>query len=71
MTSLAPGSRLEVDRALCTGTGACAFARPDIFNLGDEGVAEVIGPVDGHDQSLRDVVAECPTGALSLHDDET
>ena len=70
MTGPAAGARVEVDSRLCMGTGACAFARPDVFDLGDEGVAVVIGPVDGNDLNLRDVVAECPTGALSLHDDD-
>jgi ferredoxin len=57
---------VEVDLNKCMGTGACAFARPDVFALREEGWAEVIGPVDGEDKVLRQVVAECPTGALSM-----
>jgi ferredoxin len=44
------------------GTGACVYAAPEVFGLVD-GVAAVIGPVD---ESVRDVVAECPTEALRL-----
>jgi len=66
VTKPAVGSRVVVDRSLCMGTGACAFAKPGVFALDDEGYAEVIGPVDGEDETLRYVVAECPTGALSL-----
>lgn len=66
------GALVEVNRSMCMGTGACVFARPDVFALGEEGWAEVIGPVDGADEVLRHVVAECPTGALSmlLNDEE-
>ena len=69
MTAQAAGWRVEVDRSRCMGTGACSFALPDVFALTDDGTAEVIGPVDGDEGTLRDVVSECPTGALSLlHD---
>jgi ferredoxin len=57
---------VTVDRARCMGTGACAHARPDVFGIGEDGMATVIGPVDGADGLLRDVVAECPTEALRL-----
>ncbi|ADP80053.1 ferredoxin [Pseudofrankia inefficax] len=57
--------RVEVDRNRCLGTGACVYAAPSIFDLVD-GVATVIGPVDGTDEALADIVAECPTEALRL-----
>jgi ferredoxin len=58
--------RVAVDRGRCMGTGACVHARPEVFALGDDGTAEVIGPVDGQDAFLRDVIDECPTAALRL-----
>ena len=70
MTTAATGWRVEVDRTRCMGTGACVHARPDVFALGDEGTAQVTGPVDGNDDDLRDVVAECPTAALRLVRDD-
>jgi ferredoxin len=66
MTRSAGSWHVEVDQALCMGTGACAHAKPDVFRLREDDIAEVVGPVDGDDTSLRDVVAECPTGALRL-----
>jgi ferredoxin len=57
---------VEVDRERCMGTEACVHARSDVFALGDDGTALVIGPVDGSDDDLRDVIAECPTAALRL-----
>lgn len=58
--------RVEVDRERCMATEACVHARPEVFAIGDDGTATVIGPVDGNDDDLRDVIAECPTAALCL-----
>ncbi|ADP79481.1 ferredoxin [Pseudofrankia inefficax] len=58
--------RIEVDRRRCVGTGACAYAAPEVFRLDDRSLATVVGKVDGDDAFLRDVVAECPTEALRL-----
>jgi ferredoxin len=57
---------VEVDRDRCMGTGACVYALPRVFGLGDDGVARVVGMLDSEDQLVRDVVAECPTAALRL-----
>jgi ferredoxin len=56
----------EVDRDLCLGTGACVYAVPRVFGMGDDGVARVVGAVDEDEELVRDVVAECPTAALRL-----
>jgi ferredoxin len=62
-----PGSwRVEVDRDRCMGTGACVYAIPQVFGMGDNGVAKVVGAVDEDDELVRNVVAECPTAALRL-----
>jgi ferredoxin len=58
--------RVEVDRDRCMGTGACVHAKPEVFAIGDDGTAGVIGPADSGDESLQDVVDECPTAALRL-----
>jgi ferredoxin len=57
---------IEVDRDRCMGTGACAFALPRLFALGDDGKASVIGTPDEDDNAVADVVDECPTAALRL-----
>jgi ferredoxin len=69
MTRATTGWRVEVDRMRCMGTEACVHARPDVFAI-DNGTATVTGPVDGADDSLRDVVDECPTAALRLVRDD-
>lgn len=66
MTGPAQPWRVEVDRERCMGTGACVHAKPEVFEIGADGTAAVIGLVDGTDELLQDVVAECPTAALRL-----
>jgi ferredoxin len=48
------------------GTGACAFALPGLFTVGDDGKARVIRTADEDDKAVADVVGECPTAALRL-----
>ena len=57
---------VEVDRMRCMGTGACAYALPGLFAVGDDGKARVTGTVNEDDEAVTDVVAECPTAALRL-----
>jgi ferredoxin len=57
---------VDVDRDRCMGTGACAFALPGLFTVGDDGKARVIGTVDEDGKAVADVVGECPTAALRL-----
>ena len=59
-------SHVEVNRDRCMGTGACAYALPGLFTVGDDGKARVIGTVDEDDKTVADVVSECPTAALRL-----
>ena len=58
--------RVEVDRMRCMGSGACAYALPGLFTVGDDGKAKVIGTVEEDDKTVAEVVAECPTAALRL-----
>lgn len=57
---------VEADRDRCMGTGACAFAAPDVFEVDRTGRVTVIGPVEPGDERVRDAVADCPMEALRL-----
>ena len=61
-------AKVEVLRDRCMGTGGCVFIAPDVFDLGDDGIATVVGPVDGDDERVRNAVLECPMDALRLHE---
>lgn len=60
--------RVEADRGLCVGSGTCEFLAPDVFEVGEDGVVQVLRPQPGRadEDAVRDAVAQCPTGALRL-----
>ena len=57
--------RLEIDRSLCSGFGACAELAPDIFELDAGGTATVrVGESD--DPTVLDAAAACPMAAITV-----
>ncbi len=62
--------KVFVDPDTCLGCGVCETIAPEIFQLGDEGIALVL--LDPVPESLRDLVQqaveECPEGAISFED---
>ena len=57
---------VEADRERCIGSGSCAFAAPDVFDVDGSGRVVVVGPVTPGDERVRDAVANCPMDALRL-----
>lgn len=60
------GWLVETDRDRCIGSGMCAFAAPDVFDVDSGGRVVVIGPIRADDERVRDAVENCPTDALRL-----
>ncbi|MGH3950298.1 MAG: ferredoxin [Pseudonocardiaceae bacterium] len=62
--------RMIVDTDVCTGHGVCEGIRPDVFEVGDDGIThlltEDLTEQDRHD--LEDAVDQCPTQALRLEE---
>ena len=57
--------RIEIDRTLCSGFGACAELAPDIFELDPGGTASVrFGESD--DPRVLDAAAACPMAAINV-----
>ena len=64
--------KAKVDSNGCIGCGICEGDLPEVFVLGDSGVAEVImDPIEAqfHDQ-LQEVISNCPTTAISIEEGE-
>ena len=61
-------SRVLVDRERCVGSGSCEALAPDLFEVGDDGVVQVLRPDPAGDDAAaaRDAVSACPTRALSI-----
>lgn len=57
--------RIEIDRSLCSGFGACAELAPEIFELDGSGTAQVrVGRSD--DPQIFEAEAACPMGAIHI-----
>jgi ferredoxin len=60
--------RLHIDLNRCIGSGSCEDIRPDIFEVGDDGVVHLVTDqfTEADRQDLLNAVHQCPTRALSL-----
>lgn len=61
-------AKIVVDRTRCTGLGICESVSPDHFEVDDDGELVVLREDVTPDEiaTVREAVAGCPTGALSL-----
>ncbi|MDO8914996.1 MAG: ferredoxin [Coriobacteriia bacterium] len=59
-----------VDRDLCIGCGLCQETCPEIFRMGDDGLAHVITETPGHEQydCVRESEEICPVTAIAITD---
>jgi len=60
--------RISAETGACIGSGNCAGVAPEIFDVGDDGVVELLRTeVDGSDAVLAaEAVDGCPAFALRL-----
>jgi len=55
---------VEVDRALCIGSGDCVDTVPDVFQLDDEDKAVVIDPDGAPLDDILEAAQNCPVTAI-------
>lgn len=62
--------RVVIDYAKCIGAGTCADICPEVFEMGDDGLAHVINenPEPALHEKVKEAVAECPTGAIYVEE---
>ncbi|MQA97540.1 MAG: ferredoxin [Streptosporangiales bacterium] len=65
--------RVNADRDVCIGSGQCVLSEPRVFDQSDEdGLVLLLAadPPADTAEGVRRAVTLCPSGALSVEDDE-
>lgn len=57
---------IEVDPDACMGAQRCTFLAPSVFDLNDDGIAEVKEPSALTTEEAHNVAAECPNLAIAV-----
>jgi ferredoxin len=60
------GLEIEIDRDTCMGSGNCTFAVPGVFALDDEGIAVVLDPGGGDEETILEAARNCPSKAITV-----
>lgn len=68
MTELSPLNQIEieVDRALCIGSGDCVDTAPDVFQLDHEDKAVVVDPDGAPTDVVVEAASNCPVSAIRV-----
>ena len=61
--------RIQIDRSLCSGFGACAELAPDALVVGPDGLATARTGLSA-DPSVVRAAEACPMGAISIREEE-
>lgn len=58
--------KAKVNKDLCIGCGACQAIVPEVFEIGDDGLAQAISEEINEDlkDDVLDAVDGCPTSAI-------
>jgi ferredoxin len=66
VTELSPKNqiRIEVDRALCIGSGDCVDTAPAVFELDQDDKARVIDPDGAPVEEVLEAAGNCPVTAI-------
>lgn len=61
--------QVSVDEDVCIGSGTCVGIAPAVFELNDEGVAQVADPHAAELSALHRAEDSCPVAAISVEDE--
>jgi ferredoxin len=57
--------RIHIDKSLCSGFGSCVELAPDAYELGPDGVANVLVH-ETDDPNVVEAAGTCPMGAITV-----
>lgn len=62
--------KVQVNYDLCTSNAVCMGIAPEVFEVRDDGFLYVLNDNPGPemDAQLREAVASCPNGAISIEE---
>ncbi len=62
--------KAHVDQTLCIGCGLCESLCPDVFSMGDDGLAKAIEDdvPESSEDCARDAASQCPTEAIKIEE---
>jgi ferredoxin len=63
--------KIEIDRDLCVGDGACANEAPATFEMDGDSIAVVTNPSGNTPEEILAAAQACPVDAIILHDEQT
>ncbi len=63
--------KVEIDRNLCVGDGACVNEAPGTFEMDDESIATVTNPDGNTAEEILAAAQSCPVDAIILTDPAT
>lgn len=63
--------RIRADRSVCIGSGNCVLVAGDLFDQDEDAVVVLLTdtPSAAQEESAREAVDRCPSGALSLDEE--
>jgi ferredoxin len=60
---------VEVDRAVCMGSGTCVFEAPGAFELDEDGISVPVDPGAVPEDRIIETARVCPTHAITVRRD--
>lgn len=61
--------KIIIDRSACSGFGTCIENAPQLFAMGDDGVATAVAETDDPGAALE-AAQGCPMGAITVLDED-
>lgn len=62
---------IKIIKDQCIGCGSCEAVCPEVFEITDEGIAEVVSIINQDNEELvKEAVEICPTEAIEIIDEK-